>query len=114
MNTKRIIALLIAAIMVLSMIPVMAISTSAAGDGEWTVYQGAGSYPSADDDEDAVYPPVSGFEYTSDGFTIVQPDWTDVGPFVTATTKDAVNLKEGFFVKFRVDDYSYDGGANAD
>ena len=114
MNTKRIIALLIAAVMVLSMIPVMAISTAAAGDGEWTVYQGAGSYPSEDDDEDAVYPPVSGYEYSADGFTIVQPDWTDVAPFVTATTKDPVNLKDGFFVKFRVDDYTYDGGNNAD
>jgi len=49
MNTKRIIAMLIAAIMVLSLVPVMAISTSAANEGMWTTYQGAGAYPSADD-----------------------------------------------------------------
>ena len=33
---KKLIALVIAALMILSMIPVMAISTSAAADGIWT------------------------------------------------------------------------------
>lgn len=59
---KKLIALVIAALMILSMIPVMAISTSAAVEGMWTTYRGAGSYPALDDEppedgEEVLYPP---------------------------------------------------------
>ena len=118
MNTKRIIAMLIAAIMVLSLVPVMAISTSAANEGMWTTYQGAGAYPSADDadedPEDLAYPPEAGYEYTSDGFSVIQPDWTDITPFVTVSSKETVNLKDGLYLEFRVDAYSYGGANGAD
>ncbi len=120
MNTKRIIALLIAAIMVLSMFPVMAISTSAAGEGMWTTYQGAGSYPSEDDEppeegEELLYPPESGYEYTSEGFSIVQPDWnTTLSPFATVSTTEAQNVKDGIYIKFRVDAYDYGGDVGSD
>ena len=115
MNTKRIIALLIAAIMVLSLIPVMAISTSAATEGDWITYQGADAYPDPneeDPDPDAVYPPEAGYEYTADGFTVIQPNWTGITPFMTVSTKQTVNLKDGVYLEFRVDDYSY--GWNAE
>ena len=119
MNTKRIIALLIAAIMVLSMIPVMAVSTSAAGEGMWTTYRGAGSYPAIDDEpdpdgEETIYPPEAGYEYTSDGFSMIAPDWSGVGPFSTASTTEQINLKDGLYLEFRVDDYSYGGEVGAD
>ena len=118
MNTKRIIALLIAAIMVLSMIPVMAVSTSAAGEGMWTTYRGAGSYPAIDDEpdpdgEETIYPPEAGYEYTSDGFSMIAPDWSGVGPFSTASTTEQINLKDGLYLEFRVDDYSYGGEVGA-
>ena len=118
MNTKRIIALLIAAIMVLSLIPVMTISTSAAAEGDWITYQSATNYPDLTGDEDPYFiaPPESGYEYTSDGFTVIQPDWTDANPWVTVSTKETVNVKDGVYLEFRVDDYSYgwneDGGNN--
>ena len=118
MNTKRIIAMLIAAIMVLSLVPVMAISTSAANEGMWTTYQGAGAYPSAEDanedPEDLAFPPEAGYEYTSDGFSVIQPDWTDITPFVTVSSKETVNLKDGLYLEFRVDAYSYGGANGAD
>ena len=119
MNTKRIIALLIAAIMVLSMIPVMAVSTSAANEGMWTTYRNAGNYPALDDEpdpdgEETIYPPESGYEYTSEGFTVIQPDWSGVGPFTTVSTIEAINLKDGLYLEFRVDDYQYGGEIGAD
>ncbi|MBQ9152004.1 MAG: hypothetical protein IJX72_07115, partial [Clostridia bacterium] len=120
MNTKRIIALIIAAIMVLSMIPVMTISTSAAVEGDWTTYQGAGSYPAVDDEppddgEEVIYPPESGYEYTSEGFSVIQPDWsTTLAPFVTVSTKDKQSIKDGIYLKFRVDAYDYGGDIGAD
>ena len=93
----------------------MAISTSAAVDGLWETYQGAGSYPAEDDEPDTVYPPVSGYEYTSEGFSIVQPDWgTTCAPFVTVSTKEAQPIKEGIYIKFRVDAYAYGGDIGSD
>ena len=119
MNTKRIIALLIAAIMVLSMIPVMAVSTSAANEGMWTTYRNAGNYPALDDEpdpdgEETIYPPAAGYEYTSEGFSMISPDWTGVGPFATVSTNEAINLKDGMYLEFRVDDYAYGGEIGAD
>ena len=83
MNTKRIIALLIAAIMVLSLIPVMTISTSAASEGDWTTYQSAANYPELtgeEVDDDYIAPPEAGYEYTNDGFAVVQPSWEGITP----------------------------------
>ena len=112
---KKLIVLLLATLMVVSMIPVMAISTSAAVDGLWTTYQGAGSYPEPDDEPDTIYAPESGYEYTSEGFSLVQPDWgTTCAPFATASTKEAQPIKEGIYLKFRVDDYAYGGDIAAD
>ena len=116
---KKLIALVIAAVMILSMIPVMAVSTSAAGEGMWTTYRNAGNYPAIDDEpdpdgEETIYPPESGYEYTADGFSIVQPNWSGVGPFVTVSTTEEVNLKDGLYLEFRVDDYSYGGEIGAD
>ena len=117
---KKLICLAIAAIMILSMIPVMAISTSAAVEGMWTTYQGAGSYPAVDDEppedgEEVLFPPEAGYEYTADGFTVIEPDWgTTLSPFMTVSTKDKQNIKEGVYLKFRVDSYSYGGDIAAD
>ena len=117
---KKLICLLVAALMILSMIPVMAISTSAANEGMWTTYQGAGSYPELDDEppeegEEVLFPPEAGYEYTADGFTVIEPDWgTTLSPFMTVSTKDKQNIKDGIYLKFRVDSYSYGGDIAAD
>ena len=114
MNAKRMITLLICVAMILSIIPVMTISTSAANEGMWTTYRRANEYPSEDEEEDEekAYVPAAGYHYSSDGFTIDQPDWTGITPFVTASTKETHPLKDGLYLKFRVDDYSYNGGNN--
>ncbi len=116
MNTKRIVALLICAVMILSMIPVMAVSTSAAADGLWTTYRFAGEYPQPDDDpeEEHIYKPEAGYEYTSEGFTLRPADYKDTTPSLSVVTKDPQPVKEGIYLEFRIDDYSYDGGTGAD
>ena len=120
---KKLIALLIAAMMIISMIPVMAISSSAeageqapAATGDWDVYRLATEYPTDKDkeDPDKTYKPTAGYDYTDDGFSVIAPDYMDDTPSMTVQTTYKVNLKEGFFVKFRIDDYSYDGGTGAD
>ena len=116
MKTKRIVSLLVCAVMILSMIPVMAISTSAAVDGLWTTYRFASEYaqPGDNSSEEVVYRPEAGYEYTSEGFTIVPADYKDTTPSLTIITKEPQPIKDGIYLEFRVDDYSYDGGTGAD
>ena len=119
MNTKRIIALLLCAVMLLSMIPVMAISTAAATDGIWTTYRFAGEYPDPDEEEDpneepTIYKPEAGYEYTSEGFSVIGADYKNTTPSLTVITKEKQDIKDGIYLQFRIDDYSYDGGTGAD
>ena len=105
---KKLIALVIAAMMVLSMIPVMAITTSAADvEGIWTVWRDPKKYE--DVEEGDAIKPDAGYEYTDDGFTTISPDWTNYTPAMAVQTKEAQPLKEGFYVQFRADDYPYGG-----
>ena len=109
---KKLIALLIAVMMIATMIPVMAVSTSAAGDGDWTTWRFATEYPSEDDDDDdeeKTYKPAAGYTYTDEGFTIDPADFTDTTPAITVQTKDKVSVKDGIYLQFRIDDYSYAG-----
>ena len=120
MNTKRIIALIICAIMLLSMIPVALLSTGAADvEGDWTTYRGAGDYDDPDEttepgEEPAIHKPEAGYQYTDEGFSIVPADYTGTAPFMTVATKEKQSVKEGVYLQFRVDDYAYDGGTGAD
>jgi hypothetical protein len=109
MRTKklRLLAALLCAVLTATLISAV-LPVSAAAEGEWTVYQKASGYPAEGDDLDAVYPLVAGYQYTDDGFSVFRPDWTDMMPFVTVTTKEPVDLKKGFFVRFRIAEYSYD------
>ena len=105
---KKLIALVIAAIMVLSMIPVMAISTAAAEvEGDWTVWRDPEKYE--DVEEGDAITPDPGYTYTDDGFTTISPDWTNYTPAFAVQTKEAQPLKDGFYLQFRVDDYPYGG-----
>ena len=105
---KKLIALVIAAIMVLSMIPVMAITTSAAEvEGDWTIYRDPEKYEDLEPGE--VIRPDAGYEYTADGFTTIAADWTNYTPALTAQTKEAQPLKEGFYLQIRMDSYPYGG-----
>ena len=60
MNTKRIVALIICAVMVLSMIPVAAFTASAAEvDGMWMTYRFASEYDDPDEEPDPDAEPSS-------------------------------------------------------
>ena len=110
---KKLIALAITAVMVLSMIPVMAISTVAADVvGDWTIYRDPEKY---EVEEGEAIKPDPGYHYTEEGFTTLAPDWTNYTPFFTAQTKEPQPLKEGFYMQVRIDEYAYggeDGGAD--
>ena len=105
---KRIISLAVAALMILSLIPVMAVSTSAAVDGSWTTLRRPADY-FVDVEAGETYKPAPGYEYTSEGFTIVPADYTNQTVYFNIQTKDPQAVKEGIYLQFRVDQYCYDG-----
>ncbi len=116
---KKLIALAIAAIMVLSMIPAMALSASAVeetdwslypepADGPWSVYRGPGDYD-IDLNAGDTYTPAPGYKYTSEGFTLIPADYTNMTPFFTVQTSNPVDLTQGFYMQFRIDEFAYKG-----
>ena len=120
MNTKRVISLLVCTAMLLAMIP-LSLTTVGAADikGDWTTYRFANEYddPNAEvdpDEEPTIYKPEAGYTYTDEGFTIVPADYKDTTPAMSVVTKEPQPIKDGIYLQFRIDDYSYDGGMNVD
>ncbi|MBQ9779899.1 MAG: PT domain-containing protein [Clostridia bacterium] len=114
---KKVLALIIAAMMIVSMIPVMAITTSAADvEGDFMTYRFAGGYDEPEEDEEPSYIPASGYEYTADGFQTIPPSFKNTNPNLCIQTKDKVSLKDGVYMDLRIDEYAYrgtDGTADA-
>lgn len=120
MNSKRIIAMLVCTVMLLSMIPMSLLTIGAVDvEGDWTTYRFANEYddPEGEIDPDAeptIYKPEAGYTYTDDGFTIVPADYKNTTPAMSVVTKEPQYIKEGIYLQFRIDDYSYDGGMDVD
>lgn len=108
---KKVLALIIAAMMIVSMIPVMAITTSAADvAGMWTTWRGASSYDEPEAGEEVEPPtPAPGYEYTNEGFHMISPDYSNCTPFGTIQTIDKVSIQDGVYMEIRIDDFSYGG-----
>ncbi len=108
---KKVLALIVALMMIVSMIPVMAITTSAAVDGDWLTWRSAGGYKEPEEGEEPSYTPAPGYEYTSEGFHMISADYTGHTPFGTIQSRDKVSVKDGVYMELRVDQYPY-GGEN--
>ncbi|MBQ8408547.1 MAG: hypothetical protein IJY39_06735, partial [Clostridia bacterium] len=102
---KKLLATALAITMLLSMAVVAAVP-AAAVDGDWTVMGSIGAF--FDDYEGEPYC-VPGYEYTDEGLQTIDPDWRDEVPNVRVRTTNKVDLKEGVYVQFRVDEFSYTG-----
>ena len=111
---KRLLCALLCAVLLAGLIPAAALTASAAtAEGDWTVYRTPKSYE--DEKNGETVKPAPGYRYTADGFTTVEPDWTNFTPYFTVQTKEAQPLKAGIYLEFRVDEYPYggeDGGAD--
>ncbi len=116
---KRILSLLLASLMVLTMAVVIAIPASAALEGDWVTSRSGNDY---DEDADS-HCPEPGYHYDAElGFVVDSPEYVKT-PFMQAHTRNAVNLKtpngDGEYsvsLKFTVLDYAYNGedGGNVD
>ncbi|MCQ2429556.1 MAG: hypothetical protein MJ192_04395 [Clostridia bacterium] len=103
---KKIIAFVICTVMILSLVPAAVLNASAAGEGDWTTYRRPSDYEPAHESD---YAPNAGYLYTSEGLSTVSPDFTGCTVFYTVQTKDKVDVRDGVFMEFRIDDFSYAG-----
>ncbi len=114
---KKVLALIIAAMMIVSMIPVMAITTSAADvEGDFITYRFASGYDEPAEGEEPSYKPASGYKYTDEGFQTIPPSFKNTTPHLCIQTKDTVSIQDGVYMDIRIDDYAYrgtDGTADA-
>ncbi len=112
---KKVLALIIAAMMIVSMIPVMAITTSAADvEGDWTTWRNAGGYKEPEPGEEESYTPAPGYEYTDEGFHMISADYTDITPWGTIQSKEKISIQDGVYMELRVDEYAYGGPKGTD
>ena len=118
---KRLLCALLCAVLLAGLIPAAALTASAAtAEGDWTTYRFANEYCDDDcehtDDEYGAcdYRPEAGYKYTAEGFTVVPANYVNSTPQLSVMSKMAKPVKEGIYLKFRVDDYAYDGGRDAD
>ncbi len=109
---KKVLALIVAAMMIVSMIPVMAITTSAADvEGDWTTYRFTGGYKEPEEGEELSYTPAPGYEYTDEGFHMTSADYTGITPSGSIQSKEKISIKDGVYMELRIDQYPY-GGPN--
>ena len=101
---KRMLAMVLCAVMVLTMIPAVTLTASAAESGDWTTSRSPDGY----EDEDN-YTPAGGFYYDSEGFHTTSPSFKNCNPYYSVNSKESFNMKEGFSMKIRIDDFSYKG-----
>ncbi len=111
MNAKRLLALALSVIMVLAMIPVVTLVTTAADDEHFNLWT---TNREADEKGAELYRPKAGYEYTADGFQAGGADFTGTNPFLNIETNKAVNIKDGLYMEVRIDEFSYRGYSNAD
>ncbi len=104
---KKVIAICMLLTLMLGLCSVAALPGAAAEvSGDWTTYRAASEYP---ENSDKPQKPEAGYKYTDEGFTVVPADYTDSAPFMTVQSKELQPIKEGIYMEFRVDDYSYNG-----
>ena len=108
MKMRKILAILVAAVMVISMIPVMAVTTAAVDvEGDWLTFRSANDYD--EEQENGSYKPAPGYEYTNEGFQTIGADYTNTMPYFHVMSREAKSLQDGIYMEVRVDEFDYNG-----
>ena len=101
---KKILSALLVVAMIASMCAVFALPASASANDFFDTHGKAShEVPGYDGDINS----IPGYKYTEDGFTMTTADWTTGKPFSHVSTRDKVDLKNGFYMQVRVDDFDY-------
>jgi len=101
---KKLISILLALAMMLSLV-IFATLPTAAIDGDWTVVAQA-KQENGEIAED-LYHSVAGYEYTEEGFRVIPANWAGQTPWARFVSKQKVDLKDGVYMKIRIDAFDY-------
>ncbi|MBQ8259969.1 MAG: hypothetical protein IJY97_10455, partial [Clostridia bacterium] len=101
---KKLISILLALAMMLSLV-IFATLPTAAIDGDWTVVAQA-KQENGEIAED-LYHSVAGYEYTEEGFRVIPANWAGQTPWARFVSKQKVDLKDGVYMKIRIDEFDY-------
>lgn len=96
--------------MIVSLVPSMVFSASAVDlPSEWMTYRSPSHYKEAAPGEEVTYTPAPGYEYTDEGFHMISADYNGTTPYGTFQTIDKVSVRDGVYMKLRIDQYPYGG-----
>ncbi len=100
---KKLLSIVLTLMMTVSCFAAFAITASAV-NGEWNVYASRGDCV---DEYDPNNRSVPGYEYTEDGLHMIPADYTWFTPHARFNTKDKINLREGVYLKVRIDNFTH-------
>lgn len=113
LRMRRMLAVVVIAATLLCLLPASVLPAAAAAEveGDWTVSRRANDYKDPDPitGEEHVYCPAPGYQYTSEGITTIPAGYANTTPFFNVQTKEKHSLKDGLYLQFRIDDFSYGG-----
>ena len=101
---KKFLSLLLVTAMLVAT-AVAAVVVVSAIDGDWSVYAPKSQYLDGYAD---IMRDVPGYEYTDEGLKMIPATWKDSNPYATFQTTDPIDIREGVYLKVRVDQFSYD------
>ena len=112
LRMRRMLAMAVIVATLLCLLPASVIPAAAVDlEGDWTVSRRANDYKDPDPvtGEEHIYCPAPGYEYTGEGFTTRPANYDNTTPFFNVQTKEKHSLKDGLYLQFRIDDFSYGG-----
>ena len=100
---KKILSIVLALTMILSLAVVFATNVAAAADENmWTVLTHEDEYQA---DYEGDHKSIPGYKYTEEGFQTYGGEWKADGPYQLVQTKTAIDIKKGVYMEVRVDEH---------
>ena len=113
---KKFTAIVLSVLFILAAASMTVLPTAAAGEGDWVTSRSATDY-----EDEFSYCPAAGYEYTSEGFVTISPDYTNRNIYQQMHTRNAVDLRadndgngHSVSMRFTIMDFPYDGGEMKD
>ena len=112
LKMKKILSIVLAAMMILSMLSVCALAVSAdeAAPGEWEMHLDAFEESKLEEDPSSVTLSTPGYKYTDNGFETVNPVYQNAQAKYTVISKNKVDATN-FSIKIQLDEFDVSGDA---
>ena len=107
---KKIVSLMVSVTMLASMLASMLVFFAIPAAAISGIFDTHGKASWLDPEYEGDGGSIAGYSYTADGFHMITADWSSGTPWSHMSTKEKVDLKNGVYMKVRIDSYDYDAG----